>query len=147
MNPRVVAGQIAVGGPDVAGDHAVADGQTHPGAEGIPAVFFDHPQDQPMPASGHDVAQQVGLGVAIHDQHVDAAVVVDVAESGRATRGDQRLRRPPVRLERLEARGLAAHQQQVGLGIRVLRMHDGLAHDPPVGLVQVEPAVVVEVRP
>ena len=99
-----------------------------------------------MAARLHDVVQHHGAAVAVDDDDVDAAVVVDVAERRGAAAWRRAVAVPP-RGRTSSNRGPGKpRSSRLGSGIRIRRIHDRLAADTPVRLVEVELAVVVEIE-
>ena len=99
-----------------------------------------------MAAIGRDIPQQVRRGVAVRHNDVEAAVVIDIAEGGSATGGDERLHGAAARGDFLEAAARDAAKEQIRLGIRIRRERLGLESDPPVGFVEIDQSVVIEVE-
>ena len=154
MHARVVGGQVAEATAHVAPPQASRRANRQHRPEPIAAPPRAHDQLRPVPAHRHHVLEQVGRCVAVGDQDVDAAVVVDVAERRGTAGGDERRRSAAARLHFLEPRPAGrrrgaerdAAQQQIGFGIRIGREGLALQADAAIGLIEIEPAVIVEVH-
>ncbi len=90
VHPRIVARQVTVRRPHAPPNRPRSNARRDLGAKRIAAVLFDHTEHDPVATGLHDVVQEMRSAVAVHDDDVDPAVVIDVSKRRRAARGEER---------------------------------------------------------
>ncbi len=146
MDPRIVAREIAVGGPHVAANRSGADFQRDVGAERVAAVLLEHAEHASSGRAGCTTlcSRNGRLSRFTTTTSIPPSLSMSPNAAARlvATSG---CRVPPRGAHLLEARTGKASKQQARLRVRVrcvaLRLHAHAA----VRLVQVEVPVVVEI--